>query len=70
MPYDGLSRMKGNFQVRFLGEVMAATPCPYPMYMCENTGHGKMRENMGQDVHIGVYKVNERRIHVYLLLLL
>jgi hypothetical protein len=22
--------MKGNFQVRFLGEDVAATPCPYP----------------------------------------
>ena len=26
----GLSRMKGNFQVRFLGEAVAAMPLPYP----------------------------------------
>ena len=26
----GLSRMKGNFQVRFLGEEVAAMPLPYP----------------------------------------
>jgi hypothetical protein len=25
------------------------------VYMCENTGHGKMRESLGQDVHIRVY---------------
>jgi len=27
---NGLSRMKGNFHVRFLGEGAAATPLPYP----------------------------------------
>ena len=27
---SGLSRMKGNFHVRFLGEGAAATPRPYP----------------------------------------
>jgi len=26
----GLSRMKGNFHVRFLGEVVAVMPLPYP----------------------------------------
>jgi hypothetical protein len=26
----GLSRMKGNFQVRFLGEGVTVTSCPYP----------------------------------------
>ena len=26
----GLSRMKGNFQVRFLGEGVAVMPLPYP----------------------------------------
>ncbi len=26
---NGLSRMKGNFHVRFLGEGAAATPFPY-----------------------------------------
>ena len=27
---NGLSRMKGNFHVRFLGEGVVATPLPYP----------------------------------------
>ena len=27
---NGLSRMKGNFHVRFLGEGVAAMPLPYP----------------------------------------
>jgi hypothetical protein len=27
---EGLSRMMGNYQVRFLGEEAAATPPPYP----------------------------------------
>ena len=27
---NGLSRMKGNFHVRFSGEGVAATPLPYP----------------------------------------
>ena len=27
---SGLSRMKGNFHVRFLGEGVAAMPLPYP----------------------------------------
>ena len=27
---DGLSRMRGNSHVRFLGEGAAATPFPYP----------------------------------------
>ena len=27
---NGLSRMKGNFHVRFLGEEAAAMPSPYP----------------------------------------
>ena len=27
---NGLSRMRGNHHVRFLGEVVAATPPPYP----------------------------------------
>jgi hypothetical protein len=29
---NGLSRMKGNFHVRFLGEGVAAMPLPYPTY--------------------------------------
>lgn len=28
--WNGLSRMKGNFHVRFLGEGVAATSPPYP----------------------------------------
>ncbi len=28
--YRGLSRMKGNFQVRFLGEGAVVMPLPYP----------------------------------------
>ena len=29
---NGLSRMKGNFHVRFLGEGVAAMPLPYPTW--------------------------------------
>ena len=32
---NGLSRMKGNFHVRFLGEDAAATPRPYPTRLNE-----------------------------------
>ncbi len=35
---NGLSRMKGNFHVRFLGEGAAAMPLPYP------TNHFETRE--------------------------
>jgi hypothetical protein len=30
MPLEGLSRMMGNYHVRFLGEKGAATPLTYP----------------------------------------
>ena len=36
---NGLSRMKGNFHVRFLGEGVVATPLPYP-----TQGHRKTAE--------------------------
>jgi hypothetical protein len=31
-PLNGLSRVKGNFHARFLGEGMAARSFPYPTY--------------------------------------
>jgi len=34
--WNGLSRMKGNFHVRFLGEGAAATPFPYPTKRAAN----------------------------------
>ena len=35
---NGLSRMKGNFHVRFLGEGAAAMPLPYPTFAGKNWG--------------------------------
>ena len=43
----GLSRMKGNFQVRFLGEAVAAMPLPYPTNSV-NLNKPKMLKGLSQ----------------------
>src|SRR5215472_12167969 len=40
---EGLSCMKGNFHVQFLGEGVAATPPPYPA-----EGHGRRQMEQSQ----------------------
>jgi hypothetical protein len=49
---NGLSRMKGNFHVRFLGEGVVATPLPYP------TQREKGRLNRCQSSRVGASRFN------------